>query len=91
MVPTKNKEEFLNRYGKLWYLREFDYLPQELTYYDKNLTKDFFICVNKRLFEIFDNKEDAYEASYQVRKLRGIKPYTFDENIMKKHFNEITL
>lgn len=74
MIPKNNPEKFVKQYGKWWYLREFDYLPEPLEYYENNITLQFMQEVHKGRFDIFSSKEEALEASYQIRKLRNISP-----------------
>ena len=89
MIPRNNQKKFIEEYGHLWYIREFDYLPEPLEYYDRNISTLFMREAAKGLFELFRTKESADEASYQIRKERGIKPYSFNEELMNKHKNDI--
>lgn len=88
MIPINNPEKFIEKHGKWWYLREFDYLPAPLEYYNMNITKKFMQEVSHSNFELFRSKEKALEASYQIRKLRNIIPYSFDEKTMQNHKND---
>ena len=81
MVPKNNPTKFIDAYGDWWFIREFDYLPQQLKYYDKSITQEFMKYALLNKFDLFANKEEALEASYQIRKFRNIKPYSFDEKL----------
>lgn len=88
MIPINDPEKFVERWGNWWYIREFDYLPAPLEYYNMNITSKFMQEVVHRNFELFRSKEEALETSYQIRKLRNIRPYSFDEKTMENHKND---
>ena len=91
MIPRNNPEKFIERWGNWWYIREFDYLPEPLEYYERNITTEFMNEVAKGTFELFRTKEKALEASYQIRKFRNMNPYSFDEKVMANHLKDILI
>ena len=82
MIPKNNPEKFITTYGNWWYLREFDYLPEPLEYYNKNISSEFMSCVKEGKFDLFQSLEDAKLASYEIRKERNMIPFTFDEALL---------
>lgn len=80
MIPSKNPKKFVEEYGNWWYLREFDYLPEPLEYYDRNLNPSalcFIMCSAKEsgCWRLFDNEEEAKKASCRVRETLGLYPH----------------
>lgn len=75
MIPRNNPEKFVEKYGDLWYLREFDYLPEQLKYYSHNIRANFMKNVQKedRLFDIFHTREEAQKASDDIRRVRELQ------------------
>ena len=75
MVPLKNKKKFVQEYGNLWYLREFDHLPEPLELYDKDINDTVLELIKDGKFDgwaIFNSLGDAKSASAAVRRLLGI-------------------
>ena len=74
MIPKNNKEEFIKRYGNWWYLREFDFFPQNLADYEQNMTTERMeIALSfKKPWAIYGNYHDAVQASIEVRQKLGL-------------------
>ena len=85
MIPKNNQQKFIEKYGELYYIREFDYLPEPLKYYDRNISTEFMKNVEEGHFELFKTKEEAANASYEIRRLRGIVPFSFDREHIFDH------
>lgn len=76
MVPNKNPEKFVEKYGQKWFLREFDFLPERLEFYNRNLSKDAINEIQRGVnWKVFDNLEEAKKASDAARVAVGLKPY----------------
>lgn len=76
MVPNKNPLKFIEKHGQKWFLREFDFLPERLEYYNKNLSKDALIEIERGVnWKVFDTLDEAKEACDKVRETVGLKPY----------------
>lgn len=72
-------EVIIGRYesnGNKWYIREFDYRPQQLKYYRVNLSDEFMSLTygKNKQFDLFQTKEEAIQAANQIRAMRGMKP-----------------
>lgn len=81
MIPKNNIELFVRKYGHLWFLRDFDYLPERLEYYDRCLSTEFMKEVEKGNFKVFKTEEEARAASKQVRSVLGLlSPFEKIEN-----------
>lgn len=75
MIPLKNKKKFVQEYGNLWYLREFDHLPEPLELYDKDISDTILKLIKGGTWDgwaIFNSIGDAKSASAAVRHLLGI-------------------
>jgi hypothetical protein len=72
MIPKKDIERFEKTYGEWWFLREFDFLPEKLSYYGMNITSEFFDEARKNNFLLFRFREEAEKVSDEVRELTGI-------------------
>ena len=61
-----------------WYLREFDFLPENLAYYGKHLSKDAQNeILSQERWRLFRSKEEAQKACNRVRTALGLNPYPF--------------
>lgn len=84
MIPRNNPEKFLKDVGRWWYIREFDYLPEPLEYYSKNLsTSAINLIINSQHgyrseWRLFKSYADAKKASNDIRKTLGLKPKFVD-------------
>lgn len=85
MIPSKNPQKFVKDYGHWWFLREFDYFPEPLEYYDKNLSVSALelIMDSKESYRwrLFDNEKDAKEASNKVRESLKLVPLYVGKNL----------
>lgn len=85
MVPRNNPKKFVERWGEWWYIREFDYLPEPLKYYDRNISTLFMREAANGHFDLFRTREAAMDASYHIRLERGIEPFSFDRDYLFSH------
>ena len=68
------KETVKKYYNNCWYLRDFDFLPMHLSEHPRlNSIQQHFIQNIDNRISIFYSLEDAVNASYNVRKLLGIR------------------
>lgn len=74
MTPRNNPKKFVQKWGNLWYLREFDYLPEHLAFYPHNLRKEQ-IEYGVKNWAFFNDYEKAVQASIEVRKVLGLKQH----------------
>lgn len=74
MIPKNNKDKFIEKYGNLWYLREFDFMPENLADYHNNLTESRMkIALSEpKKWAIYDNYDKALAASIKVRVALGL-------------------
>lgn len=79
MIPRNNKKKFIEKYGYKWYLRDFDYYPAPLENMWMEWGENQWDGVRKNTLKVFDNMNDAYLASYEVRKLLGLETRTKEE------------
>lgn len=83
MIPRDNRNLFKNRYGEWWYLREFDYLPESILDYSKNISASFIHSWKKdKVFDLFETKEEAIAASYKIRRERGLMPFPYETSLL---------
>lgn len=86
MIPNKNPKRFIEEYGNWWYLREFDYFPEPLEYYNKELNHNAIqLILNSKErdcgWRLFDNIMDAKKASNEVREALGLMPLYIGKNL----------
>ena len=86
MIPNKNPKEFVDTFGEWWYLREFDYLPEPLELYNRNITLEFMLEAKQGTFDLFKTKEEAIIASLLIRLQRGMVS-EIDVERAKKYLN----
>lgn len=80
------KETVKKYYNNCWYLREFDFLPMHLSEHPQlsTIQQHFIQNIDNRI-SIFYSLEDAVNASYNVRKLLGIRDF---EVVLKKLYDK---
>ena len=64
-----------NYNGSLWYLRTFDFFPENLELYGLSRIKRQYIedtCFGEHKGKIYDSLEEAVNDSYKIRKMLGI-------------------
>lgn len=73
MIPKNNKERFVKKYGNWWYLRDLDFLVENLADCGYNMTVERMNVVKSKdkLWAVYDNYYEAVEASKAVRKALG--------------------
>ena len=86
MVPCNNPEEFVREHGHWWYLREFDFLPEPLEFYDGYLSSNAIELIyesrfNYKKWALFTTLKDAREASNKVRKTLGLEELFVGEEL----------
>ena len=98
MVPKNNKEEFIKRYGNWWYLREFDFLPENLANYEQNMTAERMeIALSyKKPWAVYGNYHDAVVDFYNEHHFdyRGLIPIGLALEApehMYKHFGDMNV
>jgi len=74
MIPKNNKDKFIEKYGNLWYLREFDFMPENLADYHQNMTEARMkIALSEpKKWAIYDDYDKAMMASITVRMALGL-------------------
>ena len=75
MIPSKNKQKFYDRFGEVYYLREFDFLPEPIVMYPQNLKYDYIEgCIAEKYGygKLFYTREEAANASNKVREMFGM-------------------
>lgn len=74
MIPKNNKEKFVKKYGNLWYLREFDFLVENLADCGYDMTVERMRIVKQRykVWAVYDNYFEAVQNSILVRKTLGL-------------------
>lgn len=69
-------KEYIEKYGEQWYLRDFDFLPEKLSYrieYDKYYNfSDFVKGIEKGDFILFNNEAEAIRKSIKIRNIFGL-------------------
>ena len=73
MIPKNNKEKFVEKYGNWWYLRDLDFLVENLADCEYNMTYERMdIVFDGKLWAVYDNYDEAVEASKKVRRVLGL-------------------
>lgn len=74
MIPKNNKEKFVKKYGNWWYLRDLDFLVENLADCGYNMTAERMriVCEGKE-WAVYDNYHEAVEVSRKVRKTLGFR------------------
>ena len=80
------KETVKKYYNNCWYLRDFDFLPEHLSEHPQlsSIQQHFIQNIDNRI-SIFYSLEDAVNASYNVRKLLGIRDF---EIVLKRLYDK---
>ena len=86
MVPCNNPEEFIIKHGHWWYLREFDFLPEPLEFYDGYLSRESMELIYGSQFSykkwaLFTTLKEARKASNNVRKILGLDELFVGEDL----------
>ena len=80
MIPRNNQEKFIEKFGHLWYLRDFDFLPEPLELYMHNLKYSYINeCLMMHVGKIFITKEEAIEASRKIRNQLGLVKFRYND------------
>lgn len=86
-------EEFIEKYGEVWYLRDFDFLPERLSYrvehdelYEETNFLKEVIYGDKGIFVTFKKEEDALINSIKVREL-----FNLNNQYLKMRLGELYL
>lgn len=75
MIPSKNRQKFYDRFGEVYYLREFDFLPEPIVIYPQNLKYGYIEgCIAEKhgYGKLFYTREEAADASNRVRETLGL-------------------
>lgn len=75
MIPQKNRQKFYDRFGEVYYLRAFDFLPEPIANYPENLKYSYILgCLNNLpdYGRVFQTRREAAEASNRVRETLGL-------------------
>lgn len=73
MIPKNNKEKFVKKYGNWWYLRDLDFLVENLADCGYDMTvKRMKIVRDGNQWAVYDNYYEAVDASKLVRKTLGL-------------------
>ena len=75
MIPQKNRQKFYDRFGEVYYLRDFDFLPEPIVNYPENLKYSYILgCLNNlpNYGRLFQTRREAAEASNRVRETLGL-------------------
>ena len=102
MIPYKNKEKFIELYGNWWYLRDFDFLVENLADSQYDMTAERMRIVrSKERWAVYDDYDKAVSASMSVRRALGLPPvlypsredvtYDFHETEQTSEAGSITL
>lgn len=88
MIPKNDKEKFVKKYGNWWYLRDLDFLVENLADCGYNMTVDRMRIVREgKEWAVYDNYYEAVEASRKVRKALGFRESEYpDREIMTYEF-----
>jgi len=89
MIPKNNKEKFVKKYGNWWYLRDLDFLVENLADCGYDMTVERMKIVrNGNRWAVYDNYYEAVDTSKLVRETLGLpeveyppkdcKTYRFD-------------
>lgn len=77
MIPRKNREKFVKKYGNLWYLRDLDLLVENLADCGYNMTENRMVVARMtypKVFAVYGRYDEAVEASRKVRETLGLMP-----------------
>lgn len=73
MIPKNNKEKFVKKYGNWWYLRDLDFLVENLSDCGYDMTVERMKIVrNGNQWAVYDNYYEAVDTSKLVRKTLGL-------------------
>ncbi len=73
MIPKNNKEKFVKKYGNWWFLRDLDFLVENLADCGYNMTYERMdVVFDGKLWAVYDDYDEAVEASKKVRKVLGL-------------------
>lgn len=80
MIPKNNKEKFLKKYGNWWYLRDLDFLVENLADCGYNMTTESMkIVCGGNCWAVYNNYDEAVKASKKVRKVLGFKEVKYPD------------
>lgn len=80
MIPKNNKKKFIEKYGNWWYLRDFDFLVENLANSGYNMTVERMkVIMGKKSWAVYDNYYEAVEASKKVRSALGLPLATYSD------------
>lgn len=80
MIPKNNKKKFIEKYGNWWYLRDFDFLVENLANSGYNMTVERMkVIMGKKSWAVYDNYNEAVEASKKVRSALGLPLATYSD------------
>lgn len=73
MIPKNNKERFVKKYGNWWYLRDLDFLVENLADCGYNMTVERMEVVRGgNQWAVYNNYDEAVKASKNVRYALGL-------------------
>lgn len=89
MIPKNNKERFVKKYGNLWYLRDLDFLVENLAECGYNMTVELMAIAmrsgKRKQWAVYDDYDEAVDASKRVRKALGFPEATYPARDVKTY------